>query len=130
MKFSLLQKRDSIEDSPLHLAIWAGYSDMIEVIHESVTQTQWINLITMKGYGGMNLVQRAAYCNEQDSIEKFKTFVSDEEWLQLVAAPLLDFENNHFYDKEKFQHAVSILADLRVRAKMRASMSSNDEAGK
>ena len=60
MRYLLLQIRDIVPFTPLHYASRYRHTDVMKMIHQSVTQTQWINLLHMKGSMKMTVLQSAA----------------------------------------------------------------------
>ena len=129
MRYLLLQIGDTLSNTPLLYASLNGHSDVMNMIHESVAQTQWINLLQMEGYGELPVLQTAAYSDEQSSIETIRESVSDEVWLQLLYTPLPKFyESNHF--GTQYQRAVGKIDELRTAARVKAALLFSDQSGK
>ena len=138
MRYSLLHMRDEFSNTPLHYVSSDGHAVM-KVIHESVTQTQWINLLQMKGDRAMTVLQYAVYWDqgvcwdEQSSIETIRESVSDKEWIKLLSTPLPKVNKRYHY-KHRHQRVASKIDELRAEAKTASRVKSalliTDQSGK
>ena len=109
MRYSLLQMRDIVSSTPLHYASHGGHTDVMKMIHESVTHTQWINLLHIKGGEEMTALQTAVYCDKQSGcIETIRERVSAEEWINLLSTPLPEYNPRHHFEAP-YQRAVSMI---------------------
>ena len=106
MRYSLLQMTDWESNTPLHYTSRNNLTDVLKVIHESVTKTQWINLLRMKGLGEMTVLQTAVFLDKQCSIETIWESVSDEVWIELLSSSLPEYDRWQ-HNELKYQRAVS-----------------------
>ena len=121
MRYSLLKMRDMFSDTPLHCASRYGHTDVMMLIHKSVTQTQWINLLHMKGADEMTVLQAAAYFDKQSGcIETIRESVSDEEWIKLLSTPLPEYIRR--YNNAMYQRAVSKIDELRTAVRVKSAL--------
>ena len=125
MRYSLLQITDEYGNTPLHFAP----TDVIKVIHKSVTQSQWINLLQMKGRGELTVLQAAAYWNTHSCVDTIRDSVSDEEWLQLVSTPLPEYTWSLHYHDAYYQEAVNTIDKLRAAARVKSVLQTENNSG-
>ena len=106
-RYSLLQKtQDVFRNTPLHDASFGGHTDIMKVVHESVTQTQWMNLLELNGFRELTVLQIAAYQDRQSCIETIRDSVSDEVWIELLSSSLPEYDRWQ-HNELKYQRAVS-----------------------
>ena len=80
MRYLLLQMKGYTGCNLLYAASCSGHTDIMKVIHGSVTQAQWSNLLRMKAGNGMTALQMTAFCNKHSSIETIRDSVSNDTW--------------------------------------------------
>ena len=115
-------------DTLPHVASHGDHTDVTKVMHESVTQTQWIHLLQMKGWEQMTILQMAVYSYKQSSIETIRDSVSDEKWIQLVSTPLPEY-NQMIHMKNIYQQAVSRIDELRAAARVKSALQTENNSG-
>ena len=129
MRYSMLQMRDMFSDTPLHYASHDGHTDVMKMIHESVTHTQWINLLHMKEYREMTVLQRAVYFDKQSGrIETIRESVSDEEWIKLLSTPLPQYRKD-IHNEARYQRAVTKIDELRTAARVKSALLIANQSG-
>ena len=128
-RYSLLQKtQDVFRNTPLHDASFGGHTGVMKVVHESVTQTQWINLLELNGFRELTVLQIAAYQDRQSCIETIRDSVSDEVWIKLLSTPLPEYQLN-WNAKDQYQRALSKVDELRAAAKVQHAIITQDNTG-
>ena len=127
MRYSQLQMTSDYGNTLLHLASYSDRSDVMKVIHESVTHTQWINLLHMKGE--MTVLQAAVYWNEQSSIKAIRDSVSDEEWMQIVSTPLPEYYEAMYFNEGFYKQAVNRIDELRAAARVKSVLQTKYNSG-
>ena len=132
-RYSLLLMRDFYDTTPISEASGAGNTDIMTAIYESVTATQWFNILHADGKEGlgMTVLQKAIYENKHASIEFIKNSVCDELWLQLLSTPFPEY-NQHYHDEVSYQQAVTRIDELRSTQRVNLILSGikNNETGK
>ena len=119
LRYTLLQTKDLPGGSALHLATYEGHVDIMIVIYESVTQTQWIDLLQIRGYSELSVTQRVVYYEKRSSLDMIQDSISDQQWLKVLTTPLPNLR------RDKYQMAVDRIDELRTAAKVNTVLKLN-----
>ena len=105
-----------------------GHTDIVKAIHESVTQTQWIDLLQIMGYRKMTVLQKAVYWNKQSSMDTIRDSVSYQESIQLLSTPLPEYDRL-IHDEKRYKQVVSRIDEMRAAARVVSALQTGNYYG-
>ena len=128
MRYMLLQKKDRMDNTALHVAAPNGHQLILAAILKAVSEHQWFILLHMTEFRRMNVVQFSAYWGKRSTIETIKDHTLEDFWLDLVSTPLPCFPRYDLAEEIAYQRAIHWIDEYRTAAKIQKVLKTTDKA--